>query len=84
MLLASIHNYPGGEALQILHTRQHYSPWMHTPTCYPSKEISVHIGTLPAMTGTTRFAELHPCWTYSKVLPQILALSSLFPLRTKI
>ncbi len=85
MLLASMYNYPGGQALQILHTRQHYSPRIQTPICYPSgKEISVHIGTLPAMTGITRFAELHPCWTYSKVSShRSVPLLYFFPLRTK-
>ena len=67
MLWASIWNYPGGHALSALHTHKNYSNYFQSPHCHNITHITVHIGTLPAMTGISRFAELSPCWTYSKV-----------------
>lgn len=69
MLWASVWNYPGGHALQSLHAHNHYSNFYHTGDCIHD-EISVHIGTLPAMTGISRFLELHHCWSYSKAITQ--------------
>ncbi|KAK9827294.1 hypothetical protein WJX81_001546 [Elliptochloris bilobata] len=64
MTAASRHNYPGGVALQRLHD-------LAAPEAARSLaagvDLSVHIDTLPAMTGATRFFERGRPWVYSKV-----------------
>ncbi|XP_029179405.2 dol-P-Man:Man(7)GlcNAc(2)-PP-Dol alpha-1,6-mannosyltransferase-like [Acropora millepora] len=57
LLLISCHNYPGGVALQRLHTL------LHNQTTEPCQ---VHISVAAAQTGVTRFGELDPTWRYSK------------------
>eukprot|EP01130_Rhizamoeba_saxonica_P015564 TRINITY_DN7025_c0_g1_i1.p1 TRINITY_DN7025_c0_g1~~TRINITY_DN7025_c0_g1_i1.p1 ORF type:complete len:476 (-),score=29.76 TRINITY_DN7025_c0_g1_i1:9-1436(-) len=47
-------NYPGGYAFDQLHRIE------------DRDNIKVHIDTLPAMTGVTRFGEINPTWDYSK------------------
>eukprot|EP00210_Caulerpa_lentillifera_P001308 g1259.t1 len=68
MLTASAWNYPGGVALQKLHELNAYSNFQSTKECLNSTIITVHIATLPAMTGISRFSQLNEdCWSYSKV-----------------
>jgi alpha-1,6-mannosyltransferase len=55
MLYTSMHNYPGGEALDALHR-----------LASPQANVNVHIDVLTAMTGASRFGERNPNWTYSK------------------
>eukprot|EP01102_Stenamoeba_stenopodia_P007552 TRINITY_DN2117_c0_g3_i3.p1 TRINITY_DN2117_c0_g3~~TRINITY_DN2117_c0_g3_i3.p1 ORF type:complete len:362 (+),score=37.61 TRINITY_DN2117_c0_g3_i3:116-1201(+) len=60
-LLVSSHNYPGGYALKALHNIEDAQ---HTKDTY-----NVHIDVFSAMTGVSRFGELHsalPNWKYSK------------------
>ena len=73
MLFISAHNYPGGQALYQLH--QHVAPggaWRTTSSSHANDgdQVSVHIDVLPAMTGVSRFLELGPPWSYSKVRGQ--------------
>ena len=55
-LLASSVNYPGGVALDRLVC--HHVPRL-LQSSHP-RNISVHIGVLPAMTGITRFLQIQP------------------------
>ncbi|KAJ1978275.1 alpha-1,6- mannosyltransferase [Dimargaris verticillata] len=55
MLYVSRHNYPGGHALAQLHTLTPAQPRTY-----------VHLDTLTAMTGASRFGQLHAHWTYDK------------------
>ncbi|KAJ2965077.1 hypothetical protein NQZ79_g39 [Umbelopsis isabellina] len=55
MLYTSMHNYPGGEALEVLHRLES-----------PQANVHAHIDVLTAMTGASRFGERYPGWTYSK------------------
>ncbi|KAJ1975652.1 alpha-1,6- mannosyltransferase [Dimargaris xerosporica] len=55
MLYVSYHNYPGGHALAQLHTLAPRQPRTY-----------VHLDTLTAMTGASRFGQLHAHWTYDK------------------
>jgi alpha-1,6-mannosyltransferase len=54
-LAASHFNYPGGTALQQLHAATQSRATQH-----------LHIETLPAMTGVSRFLESASGWTYTK------------------
>lgn len=54
---ASYANYPGGKALELLHTKD---------TSTNTAQRAVHIDVLPAMTGVSRFCEKGPPWRYSK------------------
>ena len=56
---ASSVNYPGGHAMELLHTMHSGSPGASIPAY-------VHIGNLAATTGVSRFGEVNPYWTYSK------------------
>ncbi|CAM6071312.1 unnamed protein product [Sphagnum tenellum] len=58
MSAASYANYPGGQALHTLHQQE-------TNVSNLEPRI-VHIDTLPAMTGVSRFCEKGPPWRYSK------------------
>ncbi len=62
-LAASSINYPGGVALQELHSigAQHAKQALSTGT-----HLTVHISVLPAMTGVSRFGEAGAPWVYSK------------------
>ncbi|GAQ78841.1 alpha-1,6-mannosyltransferase [Klebsormidium nitens] len=55
---ASAANYPGGEALRLLHKLESSKPHLDAPPY-------VHVDVLPAMTGVSRFLE-EPGWRYSK------------------
>ncbi|KAJ2826009.1 alpha-1,6- mannosyltransferase [Coemansia erecta] len=48
-------NYPGGQALALLHTME--------PA---TSDVRVHIDVYAAMTGVSRFGQLRPHWTYDK------------------
>lgn len=54
LLLVSHLNYPGGEALELLHT-----------VAYEEKNVKVHMDVFTCMTGATRFIE-KPTWKYDK------------------
>lgn len=61
LLTISQLNYPGGEALWNLHHLQ--QPW----DTNQHQRISVHMDVKTAMTGASRFGQLHyPTWSYSK------------------
>lgn len=67
MLWVSVHNYPGGVALQKLHDLEGFSKW-HTELPANSTALkNVHIGVFPAMTGASRFGEHGQPWRYSQV-----------------
>jgi alpha-1,6-mannosyltransferase len=51
LLMVSRANYPGGEALSLLHKLES-----------PDSKISVHIDVLAAQTGISRFGQLHNHW----------------------
>lgn len=72
MLLVSSKNYPGGYALHRLHLLEQpgfgsrgLGRGQRGQRLDPPKRV--HIGTLPAMTGVSRFGELGHPWSYSKV-----------------
>eukprot|EP01126_Amoeba_proteus_P050774 TRINITY_DN6026_c0_g1_i3.p2 TRINITY_DN6026_c0_g1~~TRINITY_DN6026_c0_g1_i3.p2 ORF type:complete len:133 (-),score=29.86 TRINITY_DN6026_c0_g1_i3:365-763(-) len=54
-LYVSSLNYPGGEAFALLHD---------VADC--GANVRVHVGVEAAITGVTRFGEIHPTWIYSK------------------
>lgn len=56
--LASYGNYPSGYALKALHSTGHLEN--------KSAEVRVHIDTLSAMNGISRFCEIDSAWRYSK------------------
>ena len=60
---ASVHNYPGGEALQALHRLGAADA---AAAAAAGRQLRVHIGVLPAMTGVSRFGEAGAPWAYSK------------------
>nr|CAH0109712.1 unnamed protein product [Daphnia galeata] len=55
LLMVSRANYPGGEALSLLHKLES-----------PDSKISVHIDVLAAQTGISRFGQIHNHWIYDK------------------
>uniref|UniRef100_A0A1I8H1U4 Mannosyltransferase n=2 Tax=Macrostomum lignano TaxID=282301 RepID=A0A1I8H1U4_9PLAT len=55
LALAAAWNYPGGEAVSLLHTYLHSSASVH-----------VHLCNLAAQTGASRFLQLHDAWIYNK------------------
>lgn len=61
---ASRLNYPGGVALMRLHELGKHELLHDTASL--QKNISVHIGVYPAMTGVSRFGEAGIPWIYSK------------------
>lgn len=70
---ASALNYPGGYALQRLHHVVSSADASvlrggATPGVGAVPNLTVHVDVLPAMTGVSRFLELGPPWSYSKVI----------------
>lgn len=58
------HNYPGGHAFSLLHQ-------LKDGNSRPGGQVwQVHIDTLSAMTGVSRFGEHPDGWQYSKVTQQ--------------
>ncbi|GAA36792.2 alpha-1 6-mannosyltransferase, partial [Clonorchis sinensis] len=57
LVLISMKNYPGGEALNRLN---------HLPQLAERRDVHVHICNLAAQTGVTRFLEQHSHWIYNK------------------
>jgi len=57
MLYASSHNYPGGVAMQLLHSKY---------CIRGDQQCSVHISNLPAMSGVSRFTEVEGQMKYSR------------------
>ncbi|KER25542.1 hypothetical protein T265_07001 [Opisthorchis viverrini] len=57
LVLVSMKNYPGGEALNRLN---------HLPQLAERRDVHVHICNLAAQTGVTRFLEQNPHWIYNK------------------
>ncbi|CAG0894820.1 unnamed protein product [Darwinula stevensoni] len=55
LLRISSFNYPGGEAMQILHEQHGLLPSVH-----------VHIDVFPAQTGVSRFTQINDNWIYNK------------------
>nr|SVE84204.1 EOG090X04MD [Daphnia pulex] len=55
LLMVSRANYPGGEALSLLHKMESYE-----------SNVTVHIDVLAAQTGISRFGQLHDNWMYDK------------------
>lgn len=51
LLMVSRANYPGGEALSLLHKMESYE-----------SNVTVHIDVLAAQTGISRFGQLHDNW----------------------
>ncbi|XP_059155547.1 dol-P-Man:Man(7)GlcNAc(2)-PP-Dol alpha-1,6-mannosyltransferase-like isoform X1 [Physella acuta] len=54
-LYISHHNYPGGQAMKILHELEK-----------DTTDVHVHIDVYTAQTGVTRFTQLRPDWIYNK------------------
>jgi alpha-1,6-mannosyltransferase len=70
---ASRHNYPGGTALRQLHS---LAAGDAAAAAAGGRQLRVHIGVLPAMTGVSRFGEAGSPWVYSKaegLSPQLLS-----------
>lgn len=61
---ASFANYPGGHGLRQLHAA---GAARAAEAGRQGRNVTVHVGVLPAMTGVSRFGELGPPWQYSKV-----------------
>nr|SVE77549.1 EOG090X04MD [Daphnia lumholtzi] len=55
LLVVSRANYPGGEALSLLHKMENQE-----------SNVTVHIDVLAAQTGISRFGQLHNNWIYDK------------------
>ena len=67
------HNYPGGTALRQLHS---LAAGDAAAAAAGGRQLRVHIGVLPAMTGVSRFGEAGSPWVYSKaegLSPQLLS-----------
>lgn len=69
LLYISSLNYPGGEALQRLHTLA----WNES-----SSAVRVYMDNLACQTGVSRFQQLHPSWTYDKTEDEDLLLDPMF------
>ena len=64
LLAVSRTNYPGGEALDLLHRLE--SPDSYAMGNGAANNVTVHIDVLAAQTGVSRFGQLHDHWLYDK------------------
>ena len=64
LLAVSRTNYPGGEALDLLHRLE--SPDSYAMGNGVANNVTVHIDVLAAQTGVSRFGQLHDHWRYDK------------------
>jgi alpha-1,6-mannosyltransferase len=69
ILYISSLNYPGGEALALLHQVVPYAENSH---------VRVQLDNLACQTGVTRFQQLHSNWTYDKTEDQARLLDPIF------
>jgi alpha-1,6-mannosyltransferase len=69
ILYISSLNYPGGEALALLH---HVVPYTE------NDHVRIHMDNLACQTGVTRFQQLHPTWTYDKTEEEARLLNPIF------
>ena len=59
--MASVSNYPGGNAFARMH-----SEFRCPPESLFGRKAKVHIGNIAAISGVTRFGEQPACYQYSK------------------
>ena len=64
LLAVSRTNYPGGEALDLLHRLE--SPDSYAMGNGAANNVTVHIDVLAAQTGVSRFGQLNDHWRYDK------------------
>jgi alpha-1,6-mannosyltransferase len=69
ILYISSLNYPGGEALALLH---------HVVPNADNNHVRVHLDNLACQTGITRFQQVHPNWTYDKTESEVQLLNPIF------
>ena len=67
LLYISSLNYPGGEALDRLHT-----------LAGTQERVRVHMGNLACQTGITRFQQVEPSWVYDKTEDETRLLEPMF------